>query len=84
MLRPSPDVICQHLDTETVLLDVPTGLYYSLDAVGGRMWRLLDEHGGDEALVLRDLVAEYEVDEGRARADLQALQARLQAAGLLR
>lgn len=84
MLRPSSDVLCQHLDTETVLLDVPTGLYFSLDAVGGRMWQLLDEHGGDLALVLRDLVAEYEVDEGRARSDLEALLSRLQAAGLVR
>lgn len=84
MLRPNPDVICQHLETETVLLDVPSGLYYSLDAVGGRMWQLLVQHQGDLGLVLRDVVAEYEVDEGRARADLEALLARFRASGLVR
>lgn len=83
MPRPSQDVLCQHLDSETLLLDVRSGLYYSLDPVGGRMWQLLEQHGGDPALVVRDLVAEYEVDEGRARADLDGLVARLQAAGLL-
>ena len=36
-----PSVICRELSGETVLLNLESGVYYGLDAVGTRVWQLL-------------------------------------------
>lgn len=81
-VRISPDVVFQELDGETVLLDPRAERYYALDDVGTRFWRLLQEHG-DPDLVVTAMLAEFEVDEPTLRSDLDALLARLSAAGLV-
>jgi hypothetical protein len=48
------------------------GGYFGLDKVGARIWRLLAE-GRSAGDILATLLAEYEVDEPRARQDLLAL-----------
>ena len=75
-------VLFRDLDGESVLLETGSGRYYGLDAVGTRMWNLLQRHGEIEA-VCRDLLLEYDVPEVRLREDLAKLVEDLSARGLL-
>lgn len=71
------------LGGETVVLDLHTGVYYGLDVVGGRVWRLLEEPRSLSEL--RDLIVdEFDVAAGRCETDLAAFVASLNAHGLLR
>lgn len=78
----APGVVYREVGGEAVLLDLDSQRYFSLDAVGTRMWALLAEHGStDEAR--RRLLAEYEVDEATLGRDLDELVDRLAAEGLV-
>ena len=78
----SDDVVHRDLAGETVLLNLATGTYFGLDAVGTRIWHLFVEQGSREK-VIEALLAEYEVSEDRLRRDLDALIEKLQDKGLL-
>ena len=66
---------------ETVVLGLTSGRYYGLDAVGARVWQLLQSPTtfGD---VCRAIVLEYDVEPDRCEADLRALLQKLLDAGL--
>ena len=66
---------------ETVVLGLTSGRYYGLDAVGARVWQLLQSPTtfGD---VCRAIVSEYDVEPDRCEADLRALLQKLLDAGL--
>ena len=76
-------VVCAKLDDEAVLLNVETGIYFGLDAVGSRIWDLLGE-GASEEEICRRLLDEYEVDPPQVRADVAAFLDRLVEKGLVR
>lgn len=82
-LRCAPDVLSRNLDGETVLLDLESGTYFGLDAVGTRIWELI---GQDQPLsaILEVILDEYDVDEQRAHTDLLELLESLVAKGLIR
>lgn len=75
-------VLFQELQGEAVLLNLNSGIYFGLDAVGTRMWQLIVEHE-QLAPVVRSMVAEYEVSEAQSAADLIDLVARLRDQGLV-
>ena len=79
----SESVACAELGDEVVLLNVETGIYFGLDAVGADMWRLLTE-GAAEGDIVDRLLAEYDVEPDRLRADLAAVLDALEAKGLAR
>ena len=79
---PAPHVIFKRVGDEIVLLDYERGIYYGLDAVGGRVWELLGE-GKDRAAVIDQLLLEYDVGADELTRDLDALLAELQGLGLL-
>lgn len=81
-LCPSDDTLSRNLDGEAVLLGLKSAGYYGLDPVGTRIWELIEEKGVLED-VLQGVLAEFDVDEARARADLLALTARLLEKGLV-
>ena len=64
-----PGVMFRDLDGEAVVLEIESGRYFGLNETGTRMWLLLQEHGSVER-VLRDLLAEYDVNEERLRREL--------------
>ena len=68
----SPDVLSQEISGETVLLDLESECYFGLDAVGTRIWQLIRD-SGDLRTIYNTLLEEYEVEEARLRADLEAL-----------
>ena len=79
----SPDVLSQEVSGETVLLDLESESYFGLDAVGTRIWQLIRD-SGDLRTVYNTLLEEYEVDEPRLRADLEALITNACEQGLIR
>jgi hypothetical protein len=78
----SDDVVFRDLAGEAVILNLATGTYFGLDAVGTRMWHLMAEHGSTEKVV-KALLAEYEVEEGQLRRDLNDLIRQLKDKGLV-
>ena len=75
-ILPHPDVIWREVDGEIVLLNVATGQYFGLDAVGSQVWILLQSVGpqGANLETLCSLVqSQFEVDLPTAEGDLTAL-----------
>ena len=81
-LRIADDVVGRDLAGESVLLNLSTGTYFGLDAVGTRLWHLIAEHGST-ALALETLLTEYDVDRPRLQKDVDALIDQLLVKGLL-
>jgi hypothetical protein len=75
-------VVSRELDGETVLLNLDTGIYFGLDAVGSDMWRAIQSSAS-----LRDAIsavqAQYDVDPAVLRDDLLRLANQMLAKGLL-
>ena len=78
----SDQVLLQQLDDEIILLDLQSGRYFGLQAVGVRAWELLATVGDTDA-VLAALLAEYAVDADTLRHDLDELWQGLIDAGLV-
>ena len=76
------EVIFRELDGEAVVLNLDTGIYFGLDAVGTRIWQLLVERKPLKA-VLDSLIDEYEAPPDRLQRDLLAFVERLDDKGLL-
>jgi hypothetical protein len=78
----SPDVISQEVSGETVLLDLESENYFGLDEVGTRIWQLIKEKDDLQA-IYNTLLDEYEVEESRLQADLEALLGEISKLGLV-
>ena len=83
VLTPSKDVVFREIDREVVILDLESGSYFGLNAVGSRAWSLLTE-GSALSAVHAALAGEYDVDAGQLEKDLVAWADRLVEKGLLR
>jgi hypothetical protein len=74
--------ISTRMEGETVILNVASGRYFSLDGVGSHLWEALREPRSPEALL--GLVLEhYEVDAETAKRDIATLLGSLEEAGLV-
>ena len=78
----SDNVLFQDLHGEGVLLNVQTGVYLGLDAIGTRAWQLLGKSAVLSELLTK-ILAEYDVPESRCSEDLLALVADLERHGLV-
>ena len=82
MVVAAKDQVSADLSDEVVMLDLESGVYYGLDAVGARIWSLIQEPRavGD----IRDtLLEEYQVEPNRCERELLALLRELAAEGLI-
>jgi hypothetical protein len=68
----SASQVASRVGDELAILDLDHSVYYGLDPVGTRIWELIQEPTLVSA-VLAAVVAEFEVDEVTAQADLLAL-----------
>ena len=76
------DQASSDLGGEVAILDLKAGVYYGLDAVGARIWSLIQEPRTVNEI--RDiLLEEYEVEPERCERDLLALLRRLADEGLV-
>ena len=74
--------ISANLDGETVILDLESEVYYSLDPVGTCIWTLIKEPR--TVIEIQDaILQEYEVDPERCEGDITALLEELVEAGLV-
>ena len=78
----SDKAITQEVGGETVILDLGSEQYFSLDQVGTQVWQLL-KSGLSEAEVVETLLAEYEVDVATLSRDVCQLMTSLADAGLI-
>ena len=70
------------LGGEAVLLNLDTGVYYGLDTVGTRIWKLLQQPRS--IAELRDVIIdEFDVDPDRCEADLGPFVDSLNSYGLV-
>lgn len=81
-LRARDSIISAELDNEAVLLNVETGIYFGIDAVGTRIWSLLEE-GSTADEIFAKLRDEYDVAPEVLRADLTEFLDLLEANELL-
>jgi hypothetical protein len=66
-------VLHTRLETESVLLHLDSGLYFSLNSVGSRIWDRLAEGPRTIDDLLSQITKEYEVSPEQAEPDLLAL-----------
>jgi hypothetical protein len=81
-LKVSDDVVFRELDGEGVILNLASGLYFGLDEIGTRIWRLIEQRGQLRS-VLAGLCDEYEAAPAAIERDLLSLASELSAKGLL-
>jgi Coenzyme PQQ synthesis protein D (PqqD) len=75
-------VMMQQVEGDSVLLDIDSGEYYSLNEVGGRIWELCDGTRTVGAIA-EVLCAEYDVTRDTALSDARELLASFADAGLV-
>jgi hypothetical protein len=78
----SSNVLAQEINSETVLLDLQSESYFGLDAVGTRIWQLLQEHSRLQK-VFDILLEEYNVTSEQLKIDIEQLLTKLNESGLI-
>jgi hypothetical protein len=77
----SEKAMFQEVENETVILDLESGEYFTLDDVGTRMLQIF-RNEPDTYKVATQITEEYEVDSKQAHADLINLLEKMVAHGL--
>jgi hypothetical protein len=80
-IAPAEDAVFRELDGQSVLLNLATGIYFGLDAVGTQVWRLGTENGSLRWISER-LFDEYEAPAETIERDLLSLADTLVTKGL--
>jgi hypothetical protein len=78
----SRDQMASDIAGETVILGLTAGRYYGLDAVGARVWQLIQTPTAVADLE-RAIVSEYDVTPERCQGDLRTLLQTMIDAGLV-
>ena len=73
----SEDVVAREVGGETVLLDLNSGQYFGLDAVGGRIWELLSDAPRNLSELCDQIESEFDAPRERIESDLVALATQL-------
>jgi coenzyme PQQ synthesis protein D (PqqD) len=76
------DVVFRELDGEAVILNLQTGVYFGLDAVGTRIWQLCQQHDVLQS-VWEALQREFDESADVLQADLLSLLGELSGHGLI-
>lgn len=80
---PTPETHVSILDDKAILLNLDTGAYHALNAMGTNIWELFIPERTLSHILL-ELCANYDVTEVMAQEDLLELVTRLRQAGLVR
>jgi hypothetical protein len=81
-VRVKDGLVARLVGDETVILDLESGEFYSLNGVGSFIWERINEGAGLNEIV-DSMVEHYEVEHDDARADLAEFAAELTAMGLI-
>ncbi len=71
------------INGEAVVINLATGVYYSLDGVAGEIWRMVTERLDVQAMI-DEIVASFEVEAAPAAHDLARVLDQLVEEGLIR
>jgi hypothetical protein len=82
LIKRSTDQIACDMGGEVVILDLKSGNYYGLDAVGARVWELIEAPTA-LADIRRIIMDEYEVDAETCERDILAFVNQMQAVGIV-
>ncbi|MEP0391125.1 MAG: PqqD family protein [Erythrobacter sp.] len=74
----SEDVVVREVSGELVLLDLNSGQYFGLDAVGARIWELLADAPRNLIDICDQIEKEFDAPRERIEADMMALAKQLQ------
>jgi hypothetical protein len=75
-IQRTSEVVGAALGDELLMMSVEMSRYFSLNAVGTRIWKLL-ENPTTEGAVVEQLVAEYDVESDRCRQAVAVFLSRL-------
>ena len=78
----NPDMMCNSIDGEVVMLDPEAGKYYNLNQVGSFVWEELEQPMRCEDLV-KSICAKFAVDFEQSWTDLTAFLQQLAAAKMI-
>lgn len=78
----SQALVSSELEGEIILLNIESGLYYSLDGVGAYIWQLL-QSPRTVAEIEQAILSRYNVEPDRCRRDMLALFQELEGEGLI-
>lgn len=81
--QPNEGVMASQVGDEAILLDLGSGIYYSLNAVGAPIWTGLTG-GKCHAEIVDTLVAEFDVTPAVAARDVESFIAQLVEMGLVK
>lgn len=70
------EIAAKILDGEAILINLSTGVYYSMDKVGAVIWSLISD-GCSEAEIVAAIAAAYEVDSAQVNIDVEQVIADL-------
>lgn len=66
------EVAAKVIDGEAIIINLTTGVYYSLDPTGSEVWSLLEAHHDVDAIV-GHLCDRFDVPESACRSDVEGL-----------
>jgi hypothetical protein len=70
------------IDGEAIIINLVTGVYYSMQGIGGAIWSMIDACRSVGSM-LDEIVATYDVPAGDASADLHSVLGQLLEEGLV-
>jgi hypothetical protein len=76
------EVAAKVIDGEAILINLSTGLYYSMGKVGGRVWSLIEQNCNTDDIAAV-ITTEYDVPAATAGSDVRALVTQLAAENLI-
>ncbi len=79
----SEDVVSREVSGEMVLLDMASGTYFGLNAVGTRIWSLLDEKAHSIAALCEIIEAEFDAPLASIQQDVLGLATELSEQNLI-
>lgn len=80
-MRPSRRLPARVIAGETVVVDTRHRKVFLMNTVGAVVWAGI-ERGASEAEIVADVLAKFDIDEPRARADVDGFLAHLESSGL--
>jgi hypothetical protein len=76
------EITSKVMDGEAIMINLATGIYYSMDKVGGTIWEGV-EQGQRLDQIVQNVVATYEVSVDQAAKDLECLVGQLREENLI-
>ena len=81
-IKISDNVVWRDLEGEIVILNLTSGVYFSVEGVGTRIWTLISEQVATEDIIGK-LISEFDVEESQLRSDVESLVKNLADQGLI-